>query len=267
MASGFFQYLRRLCPSLACVTRMTMPPTTQIMTASTMLVSLLLVPANRGVANELTIARLAGRLLSAPVPVRSEGAEAWHHIDQVVFSERSGHDGFVITPDETHGNRATLAGPLTVTIGTDQPAISLDSLQLERLARGGTAWRIAVPEVKRLRREARRVHGTPDRPHVVVVLCDDLRWNAMSCAGHPHLVTPNIDQLAKEGIFFDNMFCTTSLCSPSRASILSGLYAHSHGITNNFTDYPADLASFPAPATGCRLPDGIHRQMAYGRIK
>lgn len=84
-----------------------------------------------------------------------------------------------------------------------------------------------------------------DRPNVVVILCDDLRWNAMSCAGHPHLKTPNIDRLASEGVFFENAFCTTSLCSPSRASILSGLYAHAHGVTNNFTEYPVDLPSFP----------------------
>ena len=85
----------------------------------------------------------------------------------------------------------------------------------------------------------------PPRPNVVVVLCDDLRWNALSCAGHPHVRTPHIDRLAREGAFFENMFCTTSLCSPSRASILSGLYAHAHGVTNNFTEYPTDLASFP----------------------
>lgn len=84
-----------------------------------------------------------------------------------------------------------------------------------------------------------------ERPNVVVVICDDLRWDALSCAGHPHLKTPNIDQIAKEGLYFDNMFCTTSLCSPSRASILSGMYAHAHGVTNNFTEYPEGLASFP----------------------
>ena len=83
------------------------------------------------------------------------------------------------------------------------------------------------------------------RPNIVVMLCDDIRWNAMSCAGHPHLKTPNIDRLAAEGVLFENMFCTTSLCSPSRATILSGLYAHSHGVTDNFTDYPAGLDSFP----------------------
>lgn len=89
------------------------------------------------------------------------------------------------------------------------------------------------------------VLSAADQPNVVLVLCDDIRWNALSCAGHPHLKTPHIDRLANEGLYFENMFCTTSLCSPSRASILSGLYAHAHGVTNNFTDYPADLDSFP----------------------
>lgn len=82
-------------------------------------------------------------------------------------------------------------------------------------------------------------------PNVVFVLTDDQRWDALSIAGHPHLRTPNIDRLGREGVHFRNAFCTTSLCSPSRASILSGLYAHRHGVTNNFTEYPADLASFP----------------------
>src|SRR5262249_28313877 len=61
----------------------------------------------------------------------------------------------------------------------------------------------------------------------------------------PHLKTPHIDRLAKEGVYFRNAFCTTSLCSPSRASILSGLYAHAHQGLDNFTEYPKDLASFP----------------------
>ena len=83
------------------------------------------------------------------------------------------------------------------------------------------------------------------KPNVLFILCDDIRWNAMSCAGHPSLKTPNIDRLATEGVRFANMFCTTSLCSPSRASILSGLYAHSHGVTNNFTDFPTTLTHWP----------------------
>src|SRR5262245_43244680 len=82
-------------------------------------------------------------------------------------------------------------------------------------------------------------------PNVVFILCDDLRADCLGINGHPHLKTPNIDRLGREGINFRNSFCTTSLCSPSRASILSGLYAHSHGVQNNFTEYPNDLPSFP----------------------
>lgn len=83
------------------------------------------------------------------------------------------------------------------------------------------------------------------RPNVLLILCDDLRWNALSCMGHPRVQTPHIDSLAREGLLMRNAFCTTSLCSPSRASILSGLYAHAHGVTNNFTEYPGKLPSFP----------------------
>src|SRR6478736_7217853 len=83
------------------------------------------------------------------------------------------------------------------------------------------------------------------RPNVIVIITDDQRWDALSIAGNQHLKTPNIDRLGNEGVYFKNYFCTTSLCSPSRASILSGLYAHSHGVLNNFTEYPNELPSFP----------------------
>ncbi len=81
-------------------------------------------------------------------------------------------------------------------------------------------------------------------PNVLVVITDDQRWDCMSCAGHPFLKTPNLDRLAAEGARFTNAFVTTSLCSPSRATLLSGLYAHAHGVGNNFTDFPPDLPSY-----------------------
>jgi N-acetylglucosamine-6-sulfatase len=88
-------------------------------------------------------------------------------------------------------------------------------------------------------------HAAGKRPNVLFILCDDIRWDAVGYAGNPHVKTPNIDRLAREGVAFKNMFCTTSLCSPSRASILSGLYAHAHGVQNNFTEYPTSFVSFP----------------------
>ncbi|MBL7133709.1 MAG: sulfatase [Phycisphaerae bacterium] len=95
-------------------------------------------------------------------------------------------------------------------------------------------------------RSAGPQQGKPaKRPNVVFILTDDQRWDLMSCAGHKFLKTPNLDRVAAEGAQFLNMFVTTSLCSPSRASFLSGLYAHTHGVVNNFTDYPSRMTSFP----------------------
>lgn len=85
----------------------------------------------------------------------------------------------------------------------------------------------------------------PPRPNVLFMLTDDQRWDALSLAGNKHLKTPHMDRLGREGVYFRNAFCTTSLCSPSRASILSGLYAHAHGVVDNFTEYPSRLRSFP----------------------
>ena len=83
------------------------------------------------------------------------------------------------------------------------------------------------------------------KPNVLFILCDDLRWDSLGCTGHPHIKTPSIDKLTASGVNFKNTFCTTSLCSPSRASILSGKYAHAHTVVNNFTEYPENLKNFP----------------------
>jgi N-acetylglucosamine-6-sulfatase len=84
------------------------------------------------------------------------------------------------------------------------------------------------------------------RPNVVFVLTDDQRWDSISIEGHSGpLQTPNIDRLGHEGVYFRNAFATTSLCSPSRASIQTGVYAHVHGVTNNFTEFSADTDTWP----------------------
>ena len=75
--------------------------------------------------------------------------------------------------------------------------------------------------------------GKQRRPNIVVVLVDDMRWDEYGEAGHNYIKTPNIDRIAKEGARFINAFATTPLCSPSRASFLTGQYAHSNGIVDN----------------------------------
>ena len=84
-------------------------------------------------------------------------------------------------------------------------------------------------------------------PNIVFILIDDLRWDDLGIAGHPFVKTPNIDGIGREGALFRNAFITAPLCSPSRASFLTGQYAHTHGITDNVDRSAAShkLITFP----------------------
>ena len=86
----------------------------------------------------------------------------------------------------------------------------------------------------------------PSRPpNIVFIVVDDMRWDEMHAAGHPVIETPNMDRLAREGMRFLNAFATTPLCSPSRASLLTGQYARTHGIIDNTARPSHDLPTFP----------------------
>ena len=80
------------------------------------------------------------------------------------------------------------------------------------------------------------------RPNIVFLIADDMRHDDMSCVGHPFGKTPHLDRLAREGAIFTNARCTTPLCSPSRASYLTGLYVHSHQIVNNDRNGEAEIS-------------------------
>jgi arylsulfatase A-like enzyme len=71
------------------------------------------------------------------------------------------------------------------------------------------------------------------RPNLVVILIDDLRYDEFGAGGHPYMKTPHIDRLAAEGVLFERAFHTTPICSPNRASIVTGQYASRHGIIDN----------------------------------
>ncbi len=64
-----------------------------------------------------------------------------------------------------------------------------------------------------------------DQPNIILILCDDLRADALGCMGHPWVETPNIDELAFNGVTFDRAFAVTAICVTSRANILTGQYA------------------------------------------
>ncbi len=85
---------------------------------------------------------------------------------------------------------------------------------------------------------------TKKRPNFIIVLTDDQRYDALGIL-NPRLKTPNMDRLAREGIHFKNAFVTTSLCSPSRASLLTGRPMREHGVVDNNSDLAASLDTFP----------------------
>lgn len=70
--------------------------------------------------------------------------------------------------------------------------------------------------------------------NILFIMCDQLRWDYLSCAGHPHLQTPNLDSLAARGVRFDRTYVQSPVCGPSRMSVYTGRYVHSHGASWNF---------------------------------
>jgi arylsulfatase A-like enzyme len=74
-----------------------------------------------------------------------------------------------------------------------------------------------------------------ERRNILFIMCDQLRWDYLSCAGHPFLATPNIDALAAHGVLFSRAYCQSPICGSSRMSFYTGRYVDSHGAAwNNF---------------------------------
>jgi len=88
----------------------------------------------------------------------------------------------------------------------------------------------------------------PPKPNIVFLMSDDQRYDSLGATGNPIVASPNLDALAREGINFKNSFVTTSICSVSRVSVLTGQYMKRHGI-NDFTSSITNeqlRSSFPA---------------------
>ncbi|GAB4340904.1 MAG: sulfatase [Candidatus Abyssubacteria bacterium] len=77
----------------------------------------------------------------------------------------------------------------------------------------------------------RPLPSSEERPNILLIVADDLGWKDLSCYGNEQVRTPNIDRLAEEGVRFTNAFVTASSCSPSRASLITGQYPHTNGVT------------------------------------
>jgi arylsulfatase A-like enzyme len=95
-------------------------------------------------------------------------------------------------------------------------------------------WLVPLPLVFATGWSASAQNKQPDntqKPNIVFLLADDMRWDAMGCAGNPIIKTPNLDAISSAGVRFKNAFVTTSICAASRASILTGLYERTHRYT------------------------------------
>lgn len=89
--------------------------------------------------------------------------------------------------------------------------------------------------------------STSRKPNIVVIFSDDHALQAISAYGSPHIKTPNIDRIAREGALFNHALCTNSICAPSRAVLLTGKYNHLNGQIDNRTTTVMDTRqpSFP----------------------
>ena len=82
------------------------------------------------------------------------------------------------------------------------------------------------------------------RPNILYIMSDDHASHAMSCYGSRINATPHLDRIAEGGMRFDNCFCTNSICTPSRAAILTGTYNHVNGVTTLSTHMDNRLPTF-----------------------
>ncbi len=112
-------------------------------------------------------------------------------------------------------------------------------------ALGAVASLPLVSAAKANTQSIQKINGTKPR-NVIFILADDHRYDFMGFLNKPKfLETPNMDRMAKNGAYLKYAFVTTSLCSPSRASILTGQYSHKHGVVDNNVDIPEGTTFFP----------------------
>jgi hypothetical protein len=150
------------------------------------------------------------------------------------MSNPPGDDSLLSRPEVTEGDGVSRRDAVK----------TLGGLGLAGLAGGLGAG--AVPTAAEERPSLRRM--AEERRNVVFMLSDDHRYDFFGFMDEPGtpewLETPNFDRMAAEGGHLENAFVTTSLCSPSRASVLTGQYAHQHGVIDNQHRVPDDTVFF-----------------------
>ncbi|MEC9379130.1 MAG: sulfatase-like hydrolase/transferase, partial [Candidatus Latescibacterota bacterium] len=108
---------------------------------------------------------------------------------------------------------------------------------------------------------------TQRAPHVLVLMCDQMQAHRMGCAGDPHVRTPFLDRLAREGVRFTHMISAHGQCVPSRASFVTGLPPHECGVVINYGFYYHQnrLAPSRQRTIGRSFRDAGYRTAYFGK--
>ena len=119
-----------------------------------------------------------------------------------------------------------------------------------------------------------QVTYSQQRPNIILIIGDDISWDDLGCYGNAGIDTRNLDRMAREGLRFTNVFVTSSSCSPSRSSIITGRYAHNTGAAELHTPLPSHLTFFPEllkksgyyTAHAGKWHEGPHTKRAYDTL-
>jgi len=92
-----------------------------------------------------------------------------------------------------------------------------------------------------------------NQPNLILIMCDQLRYDCLGYAGHSQIQTPNLDRLAETGVVFETAYCASPVCSPARASWLTGTYPHAHHQLANYGPQKIDMPE----AMAVMRPDAV----------
>ena len=103
-------------------------------------------------------------------------------------------------------------------------------------------------------------------PNIVLILCDQLRFDYIGAYGCDFVETPNIDRLAKEGKLFENAYSPNPVCLPARHNLITGLTARHHGFDDNYFDENAKSCPYYLPTFAQILQDNKYETIAVGKM-
>lgn len=130
--------------------------------------------------------------------------------------------------------------------GTPQPCATGRAANLGGpgpIQTGMSASPVSTPATDDERREM-----TTKRPNIVLIITDQQRFDTVAALGYPHMITPNLDRLVREGVAFTRTYVTAPSCAPSRASLFTGRYPHMTGVLRNDEAWPGSWVGLLARA-------------------